>query len=129
MHQSYYDSRKLRCMAIINKLWGIAWDLWGHKNAVLYKQRNNTIGKNLHLLNYNVREANSIHKSVILPSLNQYLFTLPLTQLLKQTASCKKAWLHHLVPKLGTSVMKPVKRKSVMTLEKSAICLAVVTGL
>jgi hypothetical protein len=95
----YYRSiRSLRtgrrwASQLIQKLWGVAWDMWEHRNGVLHKQ-------NQGHSQYETRSLDTQLKTLYLslqgtlPPSDTYLFTDPLSTLLKRSFRLKREWLH-----------------------------------
>jgi hypothetical protein len=77
---------------LIIKLWGVAWDLWDHRNQVLHRQNSSSTMQEVEAMNAKI---SSLYSSLVglLPPEDAYLFNTPLDLLLKKTIASKKEWI------------------------------------
>jgi hypothetical protein len=85
----YSASRFLRTgrrwlIELIKKLWGIAWDMWEHRNGILHQQDNEIVRLSTHHLHVKVSDAYQLLRSMALT---------PLRTLKKKHTDHLKAWL------------------------------------
>jgi hypothetical protein len=99
MQQQYYDLARSRrtgkrwAIALIEKMWDIAWDLWEHRNVILHEQDNTITVARIWQLDRGVSNTfKSLLDSLLLDH-NNYLLKVPLPQLLKKTYEFKLAWI------------------------------------
>jgi hypothetical protein len=76
-------------MALIKKLWQIAWDIWGHKNGRAYEKLNPKSAKDNETLNLQLRDAYYILQDSNLQQ-NRHLLGLPLRDLLKKSEEYRR---------------------------------------
>jgi len=89
-------------VALIQKLWETAWDLWEHRNGLAHEQENLvTRSMGIHLNNRIARLFNDLCSRPI-KSQDRHLVHLPLTILLGQSVNYKVQWL---------SVAEPASRE------------------
>jgi hypothetical protein len=81
-------------VALITKLWDIAWDLWEHRNGILHNKQNLVSEREEHILNRNVSEAFNSLQSRMLPINDRHLLSLRLGHLLKKNSIYKEVWLN-----------------------------------
>ena len=80
-------------IALIQKMWDTAWDLWEHRNEVLHKKENLvTRSMGLHL-NRRVTRVFLDLCSRPLRANDSHLVRLPLSKLLEHNVSYKTQWL------------------------------------
>jgi hypothetical protein len=99
VQQSYYDlihSRKTgRCwvIALIQKLWDIAWDLWEHCNGILHRTGSALTMSTIRKINRNVTQTfNDLHQCSLSDN-NKHLVKVPLCILIKKDIPYKLEWL------------------------------------
>jgi hypothetical protein len=96
--QYYHDIRSRRSskwwtIAVITKLWNIAWDLWDFRNAVLHHQNNQSLQEDSLALDIQIRDlSHTIALTGLLPK-DQHLTTISLTRLIDFSRSRKIEWL------------------------------------
>ena len=75
---------------LIQKFWGIAWDMWDQRNEVLHEQQGSTIE-----LQARDNKLSLLYNSLkgTLPHQDSYLFTDPLKALLKRSSRTKQQWI------------------------------------
>jgi ribonuclease HI len=127
---TYY--RSIKCMRsskkwisqLLLKLWGVAWDLWEHRNQVLHQHNSSSSPAEVQALNTRI---STLYTSLVgqhLPQ-DQYLFHDPLDRILKKTNSGKKEWIHQ-----ATAAMRMKRqqvyasRASERTVHRMRACLA-----
>jgi len=89
-------------VALIQKLWETAWDLWEHRNGLAHEQENLvTQSMGIHLNNRIARLFNDLCSRPI-KSQDRHLVHLPLTILLGRSVNYKVQWL---------SVAEPASRE------------------
>jgi len=99
LQQNYYDilrsSRTGRrwTIAIILKLWNIAWDLWAHRNGILHEQENRVTQSEIQQLNSRVSQTYSDLHSRALRQYDLHLVCLSRSELLKKDITYKMQWL------------------------------------
>jgi hypothetical protein len=82
-------------VALIKKLWDIAWDLWEHRNGVLHEKDNAVSSAELHRLNRSVSDAFSRLQLLSLPANDWHLLSISLAKLLKKDQLYKETWLRN----------------------------------
>lgn len=89
------STRMGRCcvVVLIRKLWMIAWDLWEHRNEVLYNQENLVSAQMAEKLDRDIQRTYCRAVSVLSHTRDNYLLTAPVSQLLTRSIPCKQAWL------------------------------------
>ncbi len=97
--QAYYTSIKsLRtgkrwAIALIKKLWDIAWDLWEHRNGILHESCNVVSQNELHILDRKIKDVFGRLQSIVLSANDKHLISLNLPRLLKKDSIYKEMWL------------------------------------
>jgi len=97
--QRYYDLIKSQrtgkrwTSAIIQKLWGTAWDLWEHRNGVLHENENIITRSMTVQFHARVSRAYADLISRALSHNDCHLVSLPLHKLLEKDANYKITWL------------------------------------
>ncbi len=99
--QAYFTLIKSRrtgkrwVVALIKKMWDIAWDLWEHRNGILYQSSN--VATDAELLNIDRSVRNNFTKlqNLLLPAHDKHLLSLALPRLLKKDKVFKEAWLRN----------------------------------
>jgi hypothetical protein len=97
--QAYYTSIKsLRtgirwAIALIKKLWDIAWDLWEHRNGILHDSCNVVSENELRILDRNIKDVFSRLQSIVLSANDKHLISFKLSRLLKKDRMYKETWL------------------------------------
>jgi len=87
-------------IALIQKLWDVAWDLWEHQNEVLHEKENLvTWSMGIHL-NHRVSRVFMDLCSRPLRANDSHLVRLPLSKLLERNVSYKTQWLFVAEPAL-----------------------------
>jgi hypothetical protein len=87
-------------IALIQKLWDVAWDLWEHRNEVLHEKENLvTWSMGIHL-NHRVSRVFTDLCSRPLRANDSHLVRLPLYKLLEHNVSYKTQWLFVAEPAL-----------------------------
>jgi hypothetical protein len=89
------SSRTGQCwaIAIIQKFWDTAWDMWDNRNGILHETENIvTITMGIHL-NQKVSRIYTDLRSRPLRSLNCHLVRIPLSTLLRKDTKYKATWL------------------------------------
>jgi hypothetical protein len=94
----YSASRSLRTgrrwlIELIKKLWGIAWDMWEHRNGILHQQDNEVTRISTHRLHVRVSDAYQLLRTMALPAADYHLIQTPLRTLKKKHTDYIKAWL------------------------------------
>ncbi len=95
----YYKS--IKCLqtgkrwtvALIKKLWDVAWDLWEHRNGILHEAENVVTGSELRRLNRKVCDAYKRLQQLQLSAHNRHLLVTKLSRLLKTDKVYKETWL------------------------------------
>jgi hypothetical protein len=99
MQSAYYrlmNSRKSsKCwlIAVIRKVWMIAWDLWEHHNSILHEQENLQTDALHKETNRRARKLYAKAVNLVANTTDNYLLSLPLGDLLKKNMTYKKAWV------------------------------------
>ncbi len=70
-------------VALIKKLWDIAWDMWEHRNGVLHDSENVVSSAHIHKLNWDVMETFGKLQEELLPAHDRHLIALLLSQFLQ----------------------------------------------
>jgi hypothetical protein len=97
--QAYYTLIKSRqswnrwLIAIIKKLWQVAWDLWDHRNKVLHEKENTVMQSHQHQLDRLVTATYQHLSTYVIDCSDQYLTRLAITQLLTKDYEYKNVWL------------------------------------
>ena len=76
-------------------MWDIAWDLWEHRNEVLFQATNVVSEAELRTLNRNVRNNFIKLQALLLPAHDRHLISLDLPRLLKKDKVYKVVWLQN----------------------------------
>jgi hypothetical protein len=90
MQSAYYrlmNSRKSsKCwlIAVIRKVWMIAWDLWEHHNSILHEQENLQTDALHKETNRRARKLYAKAVNLVANTTDNYLLSLPLGDLLKK---------------------------------------------
>jgi hypothetical protein len=79
--------------AIIQKLWNMAWDLWEHRNGILYDEENQVTRTMILQLNARVLRIYNDLSSRALRHNDRHLVHLSLSKLLKKDSNYKVTWL------------------------------------
>jgi hypothetical protein len=101
LQQAYYKSIKSHrsgkrwTIALITKLWNIAWDLWEHRNGVLHNCQNTVVDRENRATNRDVAEAFNTLQSMMLPINDRHLLSLRLARLLRKNTLYKEVWLRN----------------------------------
>jgi hypothetical protein len=77
------------------KMWDIAWDLWDHKNGILYQSTNVVTDAELLIIDRNVHNNFTKLQDLLLPAHDRHLVSLDLTRLLKKDKVFKEVWLRN----------------------------------
>jgi hypothetical protein len=86
-------SGKWWTIALINKLWEVAWDLWDFRNAVCHHQVNQSLQADIEILDAKIRELlDTATITGFLPK-DEHLMSIPITRLLSFPRSHKVEWL------------------------------------
>jgi hypothetical protein len=99
--QAYYTLIKSRrigkrwVVALIKKMWDIAWDLWEHRNGILYQSTNVVSDAELQILDWNVRNNFTKLQALMLPAHDRHMLSQDLTRLLKKDKVYKEVWLRN----------------------------------
>lgn len=78
-----YRTGKRWTLALIKKMWGIAWDLWEHRNGILHETQNVISSAALHQLHRNISDTFGNLQLLALPLNDRHLISTPLSRLLK----------------------------------------------
>jgi hypothetical protein len=81
-------------IALIKKMWQIAWDLWEHRNGILHEQQNAVSADAILELDRKLSIAYYDYRSILLGGIDRHLFSLSLSQLLQKDVIYRKTWLH-----------------------------------
>jgi hypothetical protein len=82
LQQAYYTSirshrsGKCRTVALITKLWNIAWDMWEHRNGILHNKDNAATEREKRAINKAVIEVFNKLQSMMLSPQDRHLTTL-----------------------------------------------------
>jgi hypothetical protein len=79
--------------SLICKLWQIAWDMWDHRNEVLYKQNNRAKDINMVDLDKAFRSLYSRAAAKLQRTLDRYLVQQSLRQVLSLPQEFKLEWV------------------------------------
>ena len=79
--------------SLICKLWQIAWDMWDHRNEVLYKQNNRAKDINMVDLDKAFRSLYSRAAAKLQRTLDRYLVQQSLRQVLSLPREFKLEWV------------------------------------
>jgi len=92
-----------RCwtVAILQKLWNIAWDMWEHRNGILHEQENLVTRSMIIQLNARVSRVYIDLSLRALRHNDRHLVHLSLSALLKKDTNYKVTWLSIAEPALG----------------------------
>lgn len=71
-------------VALIKKLWDVAWDLWKHHNGIIHEVENVVTGAKLRQLKRNVCDIYQQLQQLQLAAHNRYLLLTKLSRLLKR---------------------------------------------
>ncbi len=80
--------------ALSRKLWLVAWDLWEHRNGILHAQTNTISDKKLQAVNRKVTVLFSKYQQILTATIEKYLFSVPLQQLLMKDFHYKEEWIN-----------------------------------
>jgi hypothetical protein len=83
-------------IALIRKLWLVAWDLWEHRNGILHAQTSTISDKQTQTVNRKVSAWFSKYQPILAATRDKYLFDVPLQQLLQKDYHYKVEWLKNL---------------------------------
>jgi hypothetical protein len=81
-------------IALIKKMWQIAWDLWEHRNGILHEQQNAVSANAITELDRKLRISYYNCRSILLGGIDRHLFSLSLPQLLQKDVIHRQTWLH-----------------------------------
>jgi hypothetical protein len=102
MQEQFYQDIKSRrstrqwTIAVITKLWDIAWDLWEFRNAVFHQRHNQTLQEDSLALDVQIRDmCHTITITGLLPK-DQHLAAISLTCLIDFPRSRKIEWLQQM---------------------------------
>jgi hypothetical protein len=96
----YYSDIKSRhstkhwTIALITKLWDVAWDLWEYRNAVYHQQQNISRCEDTETMNLKVRD---LYQNLALTGLmpkDRHLLSISLSRLILFPRVQKVEWLH-----------------------------------
>lgn len=80
-------------IALINKLWEVAWDLWHFRNTVYHHHNNQSLQEDSLALDVQIRDlSHTINLTGLLPK-DQHLLTFSITRLLEFPRDRKMEWL------------------------------------
>ena len=79
-------------IALIKKLWQIAWDLWQHRNNVLHEQENDVLQKESEPLNRRIRTLFFRSLSILRRTPDGYLLKTPLSALVDKPLVYRQEW-------------------------------------
>jgi hypothetical protein len=100
-------SNKRWTVAVITKLWDVAWDLWDLQNAVYHNQTNRSLQEDTHSLDLQVRDIiQQISLIGLLPK-DRHLATISLTRLLCFPRSQKIEWIQQTNLALAQAKQRP----------------------
>jgi hypothetical protein len=88
-------------VAILQKLWNTAWDMWEHRNGILHDKENQVTQSMIQKLNARVSRIYTELSSRALRHYKHNLVHLPLTQLLRKGTNYKVTWLSVAEPVCG----------------------------
>jgi hypothetical protein len=88
-------------IAILQKLWNIAWDMWEHRNGILHEQENLVTRSMIIQLNARVSRVYIDLSSRALRHNDRHLVNLSLSAILKKDTNYKVTWLSIAEPALG----------------------------
>ena len=88
-------------IAILQKLWNIAWDMWEHRNGILHEQENLVTRSMIIQLNARVSRVYIDLSSRALRHNDRHLVKLSLSAILKKETNYKVTWLSIAEPALG----------------------------
>lgn len=97
--QEYYKligslkSGKRWMIALIKKLWLIAWDMWEHRNGILHEKENTQVMTQERHLNNKVAKLYSDAIQFLSLSEDSYMLSIPISQLLQKPILYIKTWL------------------------------------
>jgi hypothetical protein len=100
VQEQYYGSinskrsSKRWTIALITKLWEVAWDLWEFRNSAYHKQINQALREDNIVLDIKIRE---LHNNLIITGLrpkDRHLSTIPLAWLFTLPRTQKLEWLN-----------------------------------
>ncbi len=80
-------------IALIKKLWEVAWNLWEHRNGVLHNAEQRPAVRDIRRLDREIIRAFRHLSDLLLSSNDVHLVHLPLTDLLKKELLYKQEWL------------------------------------
>jgi hypothetical protein len=94
----YQDTNSLRSvkrwtLAVITKLWDIAWDLWDFCNAVYHQQMNRATSEDTSALDLQIRELRHTTTLIGLLQKDSHLTSITLTRLLAFPRLHKVEWI------------------------------------
>jgi hypothetical protein len=107
--QRYYNllksprTRRRWAIAIITKLWNVAWDLWEHRNGILHEKENLITQSMTMQLNARVSRVCNDLSSRALRQHDRHLVHHSLYTLLRKDNNYKITWLSVAEPALQTS--------------------------
>jgi hypothetical protein len=98
--QTYYSFLQSRCtgrrwvIALIKKMWQVAWDLWEYRNGILHEQQNAVSDNVILELDRTLQTLYQNSRSILLAGIDRHLFRLSLPQLLQKDVPYKQTWVH-----------------------------------
>ena len=116
VQQEYYDFLKSRktgkrwIIALIKKLWLVAWDLWEHRNNILHTQTNAISKEKLQTANRKLSKLFCKYQAVLSSTIDKYLFEVPLQQLLQKDLHYKEEWIKNLESAVQNKGVQASKR-------------------
>ncbi len=87
-------SNKRWTIALITKLWDVAWDLWDYRNAVYHQQQNISQCEDTDAMNLKVRDLYHNLAQTGLLAKDRHLLSISLSRLLLFPCVQKVEWLH-----------------------------------
>jgi hypothetical protein len=86
-------SGKWWTIALITKLWEVAWDLWDFCNTVFHQQQNRSRDEDISILDCEIRHpSHRLHMTGLLPK-DQHLLSISLSRLLSFPRLQKVEWI------------------------------------
>jgi hypothetical protein len=100
LQEKYYKEINSRCsakrwtIAVITRMWEIAWDIWEYRNEVLHKENNYSTTEDAEAIDLRVKTLwDTLYITGLLPK-DLHLANITLTRLLQFPKHQKKEWLH-----------------------------------
>jgi hypothetical protein len=121
LQQAYYSAIKSRrsgirwTVALILKLWDIAWDLWEHRNGVLYSKDNTVAEREERAIDKAVIDVFNKLQSMLLSPHDRHLTDIRLGKLLKKNMLYKEVWLRQASTVTGTNRIQQCNRVNHIT--------------